>query len=101
MRIKNIVLICLLLTASLSAEGVRINFTHLKISQFIQMVASITENNILVEQEIKGEVNFHLNRVLEKEELMSLLGRVLKSKKMVMMDKGGFYTIVPERDFSF
>ena len=92
----------MLLSFSFShATQIKINFKHLKISKFIEIVAEVTEQNILVEKEIKGEVNFYSNKPLEKEELLPLLSSVLRSKKMVLLYHDGFYQVVSERDYSY
>ena len=83
------------------AEQIRINFDHLKISDFIEIVAQSIGKNILVNEEIKGEVNFESNGLLEKSSLIPLLNDVLKPKKMVLLYRGEFYQIVPQRDVHY
>jgi general secretion pathway protein D len=48
----------LLLTLTLNAQMIDLNFQNLQISDFIKMVAKITDKNILLTNDIRGEVNF-------------------------------------------
>jgi len=101
MKIRNSVLILLISFSFANATQIKINFKHLKISKFIEIVAEVTEQNILVDKEIKGEVNFYSNKPLEKEELLPLLSSVLRAKKMALVYRNGFYQIVSERDVHY
>ena len=101
MRLKMMVLLYFLSLTVLNAEQVRINFDHLKISKFIEIVAEVIEKNILVNEEIKGEVYLESNEPLEKSSLIPLLNDVLKPKKMVLVNMGEFYQIVPQRDIHY
>jgi len=101
MKLKYMVFFLLLSFSFANATQIKINFKHLKISKFIEIVAEVTEQNILVEKEIKGEVNFHSNKLLNKEELLPLLNSVLRTKKMVLVYHDGFYQVVSEKDVHY
>jgi len=77
------------------AEKVNINFSNLSTKDFVRMVGKITGKNILIDEEIKGKINFVANKEgVEKDELIPLLNAILETKKMTLVNKGSYYQVV-------
>jgi len=77
------------------AEKVTINFSNLSTKDFVRMVGKITGKNILIDEEIKGKINFVANKEgVEKDELIPLLNAILETKKMTLVNKGSYYQVV-------
>jgi general secretion pathway protein D len=76
------------------AEKVDVKFKNLNINDFIKMVSKITGKNILVDGEIKGKINFVSQQPIEKSELIPLANAILETKKMTLVNKGGYYQVV-------
>ena len=83
------------LSTQLQAKKVNINFSDLKVSDFVKMVGKITGKNILINEDIKGKINFVANKEgVEKDELIPLLNAILRTKKMTLVNKGSYYQVV-------
>jgi len=76
------------------AEKVDINFKNLEISDFVKMVGKITGKNILIDNSIKGKINFNKNADIDKEQLIPILNSILETKKMSLVNKGDYYQVV-------
>ena len=70
-------------------DEVNINFKDLKVMDLIKITSKIVDKNILVNEEIKGNVDFISNKPIHKDELIKILGFALE-------DKG--YTLVQNND---
>jgi len=81
-------------SVQLHAEKVDVNFKNLSINDFIKMVGKITGKNILVDGEIKGKINFVSNKPIDKSEVIPLANAILETKKMTLVNKGGYYQVV-------
>jgi len=89
------ILLLFLLAASLQAkQEVNINFSNLKIMDFIKLVSKVTHKNILVSSKINGTVNFISTTPVYSDELMSILISVLDSKGYTIVPKGSIYEVV-------
>lgn len=94
---KWIVSIMLVLTIGLHAEDeetVNINLRDLDIKDFVEMVSEITEKNILIEEDIKGKINFITTKPIKKSSLYTLANSILASKGLTLVDLGEFYKVV-------
>jgi len=90
MRLIRAVFAILVLATWLNAsEKININFKNLKIMDLVKITSKIIDKNILVTQQIKGNVDFISNKPLEKDELVKILIYVLESKG---------YTLVQSKD---
>ncbi len=58
------------------------------------MVAKITGKNILINENVKGKVNFISNKPIDKSELIPLVNAILESKKMTLINRGDYYQVV-------
>ena len=95
MKFSRIVLgLILAFSVQAHAEKVDVNFKNLSINDFIKMVGKITGKNILVDGEIKGKINFVSNKPIEKSEVIPLANAILETKKMTLVNKGGYYQVV-------
>jgi general secretion pathway protein D len=101
MKLSKIVLVVLLaLSVFTDAKNVNIAFDNLSIDKFIEMVSKITGKNILIDNNIKGKINFIKNGPIDESELIPLLNAILESKKMTLVNKGDYYQIVKSREAS-
>jgi len=84
----------LILTVSLYAAKIDLNFKNLQISDFIKMVAKITDKNILLTSDIKGEVNFISVKPVNEEEIYTILLNILRSKGYTLIEENGYLKVV-------
>lgn len=93
--IKHLLLLSILITASLHArEAVNIKFDNLQISKFINLVAKLTETNILVTTKINGTVDLVTAAPIYEDELMGILISVLEAKGFTLIKNGSYYEII-------
>ncbi|MBP6714246.1 MAG: hypothetical protein KA157_09940, partial [Aliarcobacter sp.] len=78
--IRIVVLVFILVFQGLAEEKININFKDLKIMDLVKITSKIIDKNILITEEIKGNVDFISNNAVEKDELIKILGFVLESK---------------------
>jgi general secretion pathway protein D len=65
----------------LTAEDeMNINFKDLQIMDLVKITSKIIDKNILITEEIKGNVDFVSNKPINKDELIKILGFVLEDK---------------------
>ena len=81
-----------------SSDKININFKDLKIEDFVKMVAKITGKNILLSQNIKGSVNFISVKPIDKNQIYSILVKVLNSKGYTLRDNGSFLEVIRNSD---
>ena len=101
MRLKKIILLLslILLTScsqpKLDPNYVKIDFRNLSINEFLEEVSEITGKEIIVEEEIKGKINFVSNaRGILKSELIPLANAILETKELTLVNRGDYYGIV-------
>lgn len=92
--VKSILLITLLSLSLSAREQVNVNFSNLKIDDFIKLISKITHKNILMNNKINGTVNFVSTTPIYDDELMGILISVLESKGHTIVKKGSLYEIV-------
>ena len=84
-----------MLVMSLSArEQVNVNFSDLEIEDFIKLISKVTNKNILINNNIKGKVNFISTTPVYDDELLGILVSVLESKGFTLMKDGSLYQVV-------
>ncbi|WP_321777791.1 hypothetical protein [Sulfurimonas sp.] len=87
--------VVLILVFSLNAKTlVNVNFSNLKINEFIKIVSKLVNKNILVTDIINGQVNLVSNASIYDNELIDILSSVLKSKGYTLIKNGSFYEII-------
>ena len=92
MKLINRSLLACLVVFQLNAandEKINLNFKDLKIMDLVKITSKIIDKNILITEEVKGNVDFVSNKPVNKDELVKILGYALE-------DKG--YTLVQSND---
>lgn len=90
----NIFLFTAFLSFSLFAnDEININFKDLKIMDFIKITSKIINKNILITDEIEGNVNFVSNKALNKNELIKILNYVLEDKGYNLVSIDDMYRV--------
>jgi len=101
MKLTKIVLgVLIVLSVGLHAEEemVDINFRDLNVRDFIEMVSKITQKNILIEADLKGQINFVSTKPVKKSALFSLANSILGSKGLTIIEQGEYYKVVKSTD---
>ncbi len=75
-------------------EKVDVNFRDLNVKDFIEMVSKITQKNILIEDELKGKINFVSTTPIKKSSLIPLANSILSGKGLTLVDQGEYYKVV-------
>jgi len=83
-----------LLVLFLNAREIELNFKNLKISDFIKMVAKITNQNILLTRDLRGRVNFISVKPINEKEIYDILLNILRSKGYTLIEDNGFLKVV-------
>ena len=98
MKYIKIILLFLLVNV-LNASEITLNFQNLKIEDFIKMVAKITNKNILITNEVRGNVNFVSVKPVNEKEVYAILVNILRSKGYTIInDNNGFLKVVRSSD---
>ena len=98
--IRIVVLVFILVFQGLAEEKININFKDLKIMDLVKITSKIIDKNILITEEIKGNVDFISNNAVEKDELIKILGFVLESKGYSLVQSENMLRIVKLDDSS-
>lgn len=81
MRLISKILLFGIVVFKLTAEDeMNINFKDLQIMDLVKITSKIIDKNILITEEIKGNVDFVSNKPINKDELIKILGFVLEDK---------------------
>jgi general secretion pathway protein D len=89
----------LLVIATFSfANQIELNFQNLKIKDFIRMVAKITNRNILLTENISGNVNFISVKPVNEKEIYEILLNILKSKGYTIVSSNGYLKVIKNAD---
>lgn len=95
MKFFNIfLLLSALLFAAPEREQVDINFKNLKINDFLKMSAKILNKNILITDNIPGEVNFISSNPIYKDEVLNLIISIIETKGYTLVQDGRFLKTV-------
>lgn len=89
-----IVVVLLGIFSQANEEKVNINFKDLKIMDLVKITSKIIDKNILISQEIKGNVDFISNKPVNKDELVKILIYVLEEKGYTLVDNKNMLRIV-------
>ena len=92
--IKVVLLVFLLNFVSQADEKININFKDLKIMDLVKITSKIIDKNILVTQEVKGNVDFISTKPLEKKELVKILIYSLEAKGFTLIQGNDIMRIV-------
>ena len=94
MKLKKLFFIVILLTNLFSNDDININFKDLRIMDFIKITSKIINKNILITDEIEGNVNFISNKPINKNELTKILKYVLEDKGYNLVLNDDIYRVV-------
>lgn len=95
MRLISKILLVGVFIFTLSAEEkMNINFKDLKIMDLVKITSKIIDKNILITEEIKGNVDFISNKPVNKDELIKILGFVLEGKGYSLVQSDEMLRIV-------
>ena len=101
MKFVKTLLLSTLLVVSLSArEQVNVNFSDLKIEDFIKLISKVTKKNILLNNKITGTVNFVSTTPVYDDELIGILVSVLESKGFTLVQNDSIYEVVRSTEAS-
>jgi len=97
MRLINKILLICILVLNMNAQDdelLDINFKNLKIMELIKTTSKILNKNILITEEIEGNVDFITNNPVKKDELVKILGYILESKGYSLVQNKDILRIV-------
>ena len=92
--IKVMLLVFILNISSFADEKININFKDLKIIDLVKITSKIIDKNILVTEEIKGNVDFISTKPLEKKDLVKILIYSLEAKGFTLIQNDDIMRIV-------
>jgi len=95
MRLIRLVVLVSSLVLVLSArEKVNVNFSNLKITDFVKLVSKVTNKNILLNNKINGSVDFVSTVPVYDDELINILVSVLESKGYTLIQNGSILEVI-------
>jgi general secretion pathway protein D len=94
MKLNILLLIAILAVNLFANDEININFKDLKIMDFIKITSKIINKNILITDEIDGNVNFVSNKSVNKNELTKILNYVLEDKGYKLVFNDDIYRVV-------
>lgn len=94
MKLNKLFFIIVLAFNLFSNDEININFKDLKIMDFIKITSKILNRNILITEEIEGNVNFISNKPLNKNELIKILNYVLEDKGYNLVFNDDIYRVI-------
>jgi len=96
MRFIRLLFMGILMTVSLATarEEVNINFSNLKITDFVKLIGKITNKNILLHHKINGTVNLLSTAPIYDDEVLGILISVLNSKGFTLVEQGSMYEVI-------
>ncbi len=89
-----IFLIFLSINILFSSELININFKNLKLIELIKITSLKLNKNILISNDIKGEVNFISNKAISKENLLKILRFSLQDNGYQLLENGDILRVV-------
>ncbi len=96
--IRVIFLISSLVLVLSARERVNVNFSDLKIEDFVKLVSKVTNKNILLNYKVNGVVNFVSTTPVYDDELIDILVSVLESKGYTLIQNGSILEVVRSSD---
>jgi len=82
------------LYSNAAEEKININFKDLKIIDLVKITSKIIDKNILLTEDVKGNVDFISNKPVTKDELIKILIYVLEDKGYTLVTNGQMLRIV-------
>ena len=84
----------LMFSIILNAQKIDLNFQNLKITDFIKMVSKISNKNILITDNIRGNVDFISVKPVDETEVFDILLNILKSKGFTLINEKGYFKLI-------
>ncbi|MGJ0342364.1 hypothetical protein NG769_07835 [Aliarcobacter cryaerophilus] len=78
---------------SFANDYIDVNFTNLKLDEFIKIVSKVSNKNILVSEPLDINLNFVSNKKIKKDDLLTILKTILDEHNYVLEQKGDFLKI--------
>ena len=86
---------------SFANDYIDVNFTNLKLDEFIKIVSKVSNKNILVSEPLDINLNFVSNKKIKKDDLLTILKTILDEHNYVLEQKGDFLKISKKITKSF
>ena len=94
MNIKKLILIVILCFNLFAEDEINVNFKDLKLTDLVKITSKIINKNILIIQEIEGNIDFIPNKKVTKTELLKLLEIALQEKGYSLIDEYNILRVV-------
>ena len=94
MNIKKLILIVILCFNLFAEDEINVNFKDLKLTDLVKITSKIINKNILITQEIEGNIDFIPNKKVTKTELLKLLEIALQEKGYSLIDEYNILRVV-------
>ena len=78
---------------SFANDYIDVNFTNLKLDEFIKIVSKVSNKNILVSEPLDINLNFVSNKKIKKDDLLTILKTILDEHNYILEQKGDFLKI--------
>ena len=78
---------------SFANDYIDVNFTNLKLDEFIKIVSKVSNKNILVSEPLDINLNFVSNKKIKKDDLITILKTILDEHNYILEQKGDFLKI--------
>ncbi|AXK48379.1 general secretion pathway protein GspD [Aliarcobacter trophiarum LMG 25534] len=89
----NIFFLFILTIQGFSNDYIDVNFTNLKLDEFVNIVSKVSNKNILVSEPLDINLNFVSNKKVKKDELLTILKTILEEHNYILEQKGDFLKI--------
>ena len=89
----NLFFLLLFSIQSYANDYIDINFSNLKLDEFVNIVSKINNKNILISEPLDISLNFVSNKKVKKYELITILKTILDEHNYVLEQKGNFLKI--------
>ncbi len=91
---KNLLLLIFVVTFSFSNELINVNFKDLKLKELIKITSQNINQNILVTQDVKGQVDFISQEPIKKEKLLTLLKYSLDANGYSLIESDNILRVI-------
>jgi general secretion pathway protein D len=81
-------------TNLLARQKVALNIDNLEIMDFVKLTSKVIGKNILIDQHVKGKIQFQQNTPLYEDEILDILIYVLEAKGFTVVDNNGILRLV-------
>ena len=89
----NLFFLLLFSVQSFANDYIDVNFSNLKLDEFVNIVSKINNKNILISEPLDISLNFVSNKKVKKDELITILKTILDEHNYILEQKGDFLKI--------